>query len=206
MRVSDIVQRFLVPCDWLGCGQKTAAIPAPAGPIHVRIGVPGPGQRRDLPRDHRGSQPRWAHWPRAACPTAGTPPVPPACTIATTTVTRASTARQQNWPAGPQRLGYAQPHKRQRRRLTAPQKAKQPPAHTAARQPKGTSGRLANRPGDRTGGRAPQPASRGRSGRPQRTQPDARGTSPWADDLLPTAKALHRDGSDCSQSPRRSGT
>ena len=61
MRAPDIVQRFLVPCDWSACGQKIAVISAPPCPIQVCIGVPEPGQRRDLSPGHRGSQPRWAH-------------------------------------------------------------------------------------------------------------------------------------------------
>ncbi len=80
-------------------------------------------------------------------------------------------------------------HKCQRTRLTAPPKAKQPPAPTAALPPKGTTGRLATGLAPRFTARVTRgPAPRGRSRRPHSTQPGNRGTSnpgPKASRALP---------------------
>ena len=93
---------------------------------------------RDLRRDHPipATPGTPATWQPAG--TTRTPPVRPASTRATWTSTFGPTA--------PPRTACADHRKCQRTRPTAPQKAKQRPAPTAAPPPKGTSGRLATGP------------------------------------------------------------
>lgn len=67
MRVSAIVQRFLVPFEWLRWPEDTV-ITTSAGHGSAHRLPPQPGRRRDLRRDNRGSQPRWANWPRGSLP------------------------------------------------------------------------------------------------------------------------------------------